>query len=855
MRNRGLEIYMLEQENEETYDMKSVINNEGLKEDQLIKYLVEINKFINEMTLGEKNTVNQILQASFLISQQITRGIRSKEAFTRTVMEIYYKTRSNSDFTVTNPKEAIVDEIERIFSDENYVTFVSDVTLKTNDLQTDSLMARIKQQAVMPIKHRSDRLLRYFLVHYYTISNKDDLTLRTLFMKKIIDEDLMDILEKVTRKELISSSTTQRDDFPLDSRWLSLKSSPFNENNVNNLVLMLYYNTVKYFDELEDDKYGRKGVKEFTLLRYAFAVKRKIIDCKIDDVALKSIANLFELFDVHFVNNVRNSIDNATLIDVISLLSWRFVIYKFLRDNHFETKSKHFAQLLTNFHLHYKWFVKKSITNVNRSLKCFDSSLEIGEIVKDVSAHLSGHFSILRKLAKYFRRTLRLPPPLINQIQIETADRAATLFAKNTLHDKACNFIETITRFIQNPNTRENIAKLKFQMDYEYNVQPDFNLSLETDLIDEVNSIETDSIKTGGRLLKKIDHLDVKILPLYDYMAVLQLLSSRNLPENFKKIPTIPAVLIALIERYNVTVDERLQCELTSTVSDYKINAPAINNKPYIIFDVKDVVDEENVAVETLSLHNPILTFVASELLLDDERDRLKPTSFGNYRISTRFHRNIKGILWNNIQQLSDERFDFVRNELIYLKGKLQDFAINLATSLNAITSGGDVTTILENCLQKLKETFDKEKILIEILNELLMESRKLVELNVENGKLQTESCHFVRLNLIANLYVLLNLFKSLLNSNLPPIDRLIKLTFKKRYAIDERENFENLLKSYELQNEVYSNSKKNLHPLCENIKAKIMEIDEKITNFDKYVAIRPENLTYATVINVSRFS
>lgn len=849
MRNRGLEIYILEQgtgEEEDRsvgkcddYDLKSIICNEGLNDNHLIESLLRINKFINALTLGEKTPVNQLLQASFLISQQITRGISAKEAFVRTVMEIYYKTRSKSEFNVQNVKEVIVDEIERIFLNDLRIPFVSDVTLKTNELQMNSSLARIRQQAVLPIKYQSDGLLRYFLIHYYTIAcSVKDVTLRSLFIKKkmtMIDDNksLMDGLEKITREYLIlRTSTKQLNVLPIDTRWLSRESSTI---HANNLILTLYYQLVKYFDELDDDKRGRKGVKEFTLLRYAYAIKCKLIDSKIDDVGIKSIGNLLELYDVNLLNNIKTiPIDDVTLINVISLLNWRFVIYKFMRDNNIQLKSKTFTQTLTNFHLHYKWFLKRSIKNINELLNCFDKNVEIETIVNEVSSHLTGHFSASRKLAKKFRRTLRLPPPLINDVQVKDAEIVADLFAKNTLHDKTCNFTETISRFLRCDNLRDDIIKLKIQMDYEYNVKLNYG------------PIEELSSKT----IKKAERLDVNILPLYDYIGVLQLLSSRHLPEYFKKVPTIPTILIALIERYNNTLDERLLNELTSAIYDYKLNAPAIKNKCYVRFDLDKFDDDrENDCDQDLSLHNPIVTYLTTGLLLDDVRDSLKATSFGSYRMSTDFHRKVKEILWHNVQQLSDVRYDFVRNELNYLSRELADFAIKLSATLQINSCNGDYTITLKSCLEKLNETLDKKDktsvLLVEILRELLLESPKLETINKNN-------CHLAKLHLIANLYILINLFKSLLNSNLPPVDRLIKLTFKKKYANIERENFRNLLSTYELQNDVYSNSRNNLHPLCENIKEKIVKIDEEIVNFDKYVAVRPENLTYATVINVS---
>lgn len=51
MRNRGIEIYMLN-ENENLYDTKSLISQAGLKDNRYIEILLRIHNFIADMILG-----------------------------------------------------------------------------------------------------------------------------------------------------------------------------------------------------------------------------------------------------------------------------------------------------------------------------------------------------------------------------------------------------------------------------------------------------------------------------------------------------------------------------------------------------------------------------------------------------------------------------------------------------------------------------------------------------------------------------------------------------------------------------------------------------------------------------------
>lgn len=191
-------------------------------------------------------------------------------------------------------------------------------------------------------------------------------------------------------------------------------------------------------------------------------------------------------------------------------------------------------------------------------------------------------------------------------------------------------------------------------------------------------------------------------------------------------------------------------------------------------------------------------------------------------------------------------KLNYSHNETKYLQNRLEDLAGSLAKAykLNSEPKN-NIKQIFEDTIRIFQNTKAKQSdYLVAILQEIL----------VENNKLCTENKLLQQLNCIANLYILLNLFKSQLNANLPPIDRLTKLTFKKRYAIIEKENFLNLMTSYEMQNDLYSNSRQTTHPLCECIRRKVEEIDERIVTFDKYVAVRPENLNYTTVIKVNQF-
>lgn len=176
----------------------------------------------------------------------------------------------------------------------------------------------------------------------------------------------------------------------------------------------------------------------------------------------------------------------------------------------------------------------------------------------------------------------------------------------------------------------------------------------------------------------------------------------------------------------------------------------------------------------------------------------------------------------------------------------MESFVVDLSKSL---TTNETFATPFELCRDALSKIRHPETdVLSEIMQQLRVESLK-----IETGCVINKENKMQQLDYVANIYILLNLFKALLNSKLPPIDRLTKVTFKKNYALKEKTLFENLLKSFEMQNEIYSNTAKTLHPLCAIIETKIANLREKIVQFGKYIAVRPEDVKYASVIKVSQ--
>lgn len=650
MRNRGLEIYILNEKESgkrNAYDLKSVINHCGLNSNQLIDSLIHIHDYISNVILGEKPNINHLLQSSFLISQQTSRGVDPYEAFSRTVNEVYLKA-----FTLQESKSTIFAEIELLFATTNKEPFDNHVTMTAKDLQSDSSLANIKQQAVLTVQYQNESMFPYFLMHFYALSsqaNKANLSFRTMYLNRMIRNAkglvLLELFDKTTGNFVDQKAELA---FPIDCRWLLPNCSSLSLNNkANTLYLMLHFVSHKHLYEPEGNaEFPKKGLKEqVTILQYIFGVKNKRIETKMDNCVVKYLGNLLELFDEYLLGLLSVEISNATLIEVMSLVRWRFVLYEYMQRHLFNVKGKNFAEIMANLHVHYKWFAKHSIKGVGNLLSVTED--KTSTLVGIINEGLSADNSVTKKLGKNYKKSLKLPPPLVNDTQIDLATKTAPIFQQRTLHDQMCNFQETLKVFCNNSEFRSSLIDLKFALNYDYKTVPDCYASLAATANNQTN--------------KPMKMHDVIILPLIDYFVLLRLQHSWVLPETFKTFPTVPFVLIGVLNRFNQTDDQRLMHELTTEFCDYKLNAAALNCYPYTKYGaVEEDVDEPCL---NLALHMPVLTFLITELLVDNANSakiHVKSTLYGNYRDSATFHGKIKTILWNNMLQLSDPQYLYV---------------------------------------------------------------------------------------------------------------------------------------------------------------------------------------------------
>lgn len=150
-----------------------------------------------------------------------------------------------------------------------------------------------------------------------------------------------------------------------------------------------------------------------------------------------------------------------------------------------------------------------------------------------------------------------------------------------------------------------------------------------------------------------------------------------------------------------------------------------------------------------------------------------------------------------------------------------------------------DILGKVNACVELLKPTKNLQNI-IDLLRICYLESNETAE-----------NSFLVKAKSIANSFFILGYLKALLNSKIPLIDPVMKVSLKQKYCLEEISDLEKLKRNYELQNLIYSDSPKTLHSYCVLLTAKIEELKKKIEKYEKYVAVRPAEISYKSLSEV----
>lgn len=573
---------------------------------------------LNFFFLAEPVALSHLLQSAFLLAQQLERGSYPYEAFLNTVTDVYYKSRTPNEFSVSDFETLLRAQIKELLNDKNTSINIYNnrATININHLQSFSEIEKVQQQAALLKNTNCDLSFLYLLIQVYSVTSREDFKTRRLFLQHSLRKTHILTAKQINRS--INDFLTQID-LPQDSRWLPdaiYKKKNLSNSNKIMLSMFLAVNS----DLCRAEKRG-------LLIEYMENVRLKKLEDKIDDTIVATALDLFEKYDGFLKNTTKSNIaiSDEQLIQTLSLYRWRNVFYKSTFVNIPKLNTIQFQEMLAQIHIHYKWFSKYGIhklvqvlnTNIDEALK---------ELVLITDGVLIHEFSTIRKLAKNYQKLIHPPPPLINNTQLTIIPAFHEISEKLNLYNKRNNFEAVLTVL----SLRSDVINLSVQLNFDFCELPVAFEDLRNGIA--ASNEQRLSIRT-------------QLLPVEDYFVRLQLLKMRNnwdlnaVGNLLQKSVTIPCGLAGSCLRYKQTSDVRLEHEINTEFYNYLINC-AVRCPGKFLKHQEDVV---------LSLFSPSLSYVVTELLVPREL-------YGclvSYLDTKKQLRILNAVLWRNMKQLS----------------------------------------------------------------------------------------------------------------------------------------------------------------------------------------------------------
>ncbi|KAL3283550.1 hypothetical protein HHI36_006689 [Cryptolaemus montrouzieri] len=842
MRNRGVEIYILndyETTSKNEFDWKSMIQINNLQSRKHIRVLLHMHEFLNDLILGEKPTVNELLQSAILISQQIRYGTEDSQAFLTSLIEVYYKTRSAIEFNSNDVYEVVSAKLKSLLSSSHYIDvhteidwFNENCTVRTDCWEISSEIQKFKQQSSLihsilkgDVVVENENVLEYLLVMFYSASTKNDFNSRQNYIRYIMngveDKFVLDLVEHIY-KEVLENVEFPSIDLPLDHRWLPDATYVVQSSHINRTLLklfvMVYYNN--------ESKLATMKTSATTLLDYMKSRKTNKVEDKFNNIVVNQFIELVEEFDSSLNILLRQSdlkLTNQDVVEILFLIKWRFVFYKCcLVDikNNLESN-----KLITNINVHYHWFFKYAVKNVAKILKR-NFNEELNGVLSQINQVVDKQTSGLFKIGSNYQKHSYKPPPYIQRSNLDVVMEYEAICYKYNICDKR-NKAETVLR--ENSNIRNILIDLKTVLTYNFeNVTEKIDVLKLTDAKNEC--------------LEEQNRYEFELTPFVDYLEQLEIRRG-NMDENFiRNSQLVPTDLVGTYLKYISTKDSRLCHELTKIYFIYLIESPSVHLKAYF--------DQEGEQTVSLSGHHPKLLYYLSTLLMSSESNGMNLTKLGNFRELMKQHRTLNINLWGNVRALHSADYDFTVMEERYIMNDVKTFIEQLSSSLNIDITNSTMKELVGKCTEKI-ETFAKT-ITSNEHQERISNFKQILINCTDNRELLKpcrSECIEEKILIISNIHVQLGYLKLVLNSQLHLIDPLTKKSIKKEYCEQAILDFERMKMCYELQNKVYSSSPNTVHELFEPIRDMIEKLAKKALSLGEYVAVRSDTLEYESVL------
>ncbi|CAG9814437.1 unnamed protein product [Phaedon cochleariae] len=845
MRNRGIELYILSENETKTsneFDRLGLINLEGMQNTMEIVSLNRIHASISDLTLGEKPTVKELLQAASLIAQQINMDKSTLEVFTDVVIEVYYKTRSAFEFDSDDPVAVIKNEVKQqlctVHELDHMPIEVNDlyddsITLKTSNIGVASMIEKIKQQSVLLLKYLGKDVnfeLLHRFVNYYSISSIEDLDMRHCYIESKLEdpsfhkfvEDLYNITSSVKNPGCKY--------LPLDNNWtpdtFHLEIDTLQSNKLNLALFLTSFYFLERHEREETKKKNRK-TKSVSLLDYMHERECNKIEDKFNDAVIDNYIKLIEEFDKFVVKVTSNlhTLSNNDTIRLCYLASWRFLLHKCTLTNIKSLTPAKQYDILVKLSAHYKWFNKFSVNQFS-SIVQIDLPAELTTVLGTINSKLEGHFALMQKLGSHYQKHSNRP--YINSAPLEVISAYNSIKHCYDLCQKGSDVVKILRIFKQETKLKALLVEVKSKLDYSA-----------CELSQELRDLH---LKCSGMEVQlELGEFDLKVSPLLDVFTQLQVRTGilRVDPSVLANDILVPPEFSGALMLYHEHQNPLLLPEIMRSYYTYLMYSASTRPGRYLKRDG----DRDDLV---LSCFSPRLAFYFSCLLVDDRGlGNSASVTLGNFRELTRVHGELSGILWGNVYQLSETKYDNLYTEkrqiIKIYETLIEELFHSMKINFPKHQPLQTLTITLTDALRQWKHA----STLSDPQEELEKFIKRLQKSSLNLTKLQNCSTLNESLLIISDLYMDLGYVKATLNSKLTPIDPLVKRVSKRNYCDDSIAMFGDMKKCYEEQNAIYSNNDSTRHAYCESI-GKLLE-ELTVVNYAFSTILSDDHVTKIT--------
>ncbi|KAK2585693.1 hypothetical protein KPH14_010307 [Odynerus spinipes] len=751
-------------------------------------------------------------------------------------------------------------------------------------------------------------LLPYLLLDFYERSSLDDVEIRNLWLTRMLTNG--DALKDLARKNKLLADEVLSFDFhtaerslPWDLAFLpGIAANNADDkvmNDANKLALLLYLRTMITMDDtVLDETFVDEKEKTMSVKEYSMAVYHNKLSSILKNQPL--VTDFVKL--VYQTNACVNCLlrDSALVIDNEAYVEFRqnlrycnrfFELGEMTLINKLERKNTNLEDIALLLRVHYKWLIKfiyKLFTSIDNSLFSEETINEMNKLFVTVNAInqllLSTH-DPFRKITKKIKKHLVVPLPHISETSMNVNVRIRKVL-KNFLPWGDRSNDQAMKQGLRIMSIQLNDAMaIRYQMISLWNniysnpIVDDSisNAISEIEQFCESNHLGLNTPMEMSMVLEKINSIDskeltamssnVQLWPIYEYLFLLSahasyrklcehstntMTDSQYLFENFSKIPSIPANLIAILSTiFTNEIDSNqrmlLMAELCVLLSQFSEHTHAVKDSKALLHwngIINDDADTSVVSYDAPKVHNfvdgAILMNLILELILQEAEQRKKDTilaatTLGTYAARTNQLNNLNNILWHNSVALTSRNYDLAKNDFIIMK-----FYLNLYVSaVENMYSENDIDKLITCAIEKqgkhrqseIENTFSMEYLKpIEDLREI---KKKLenVETNddvIERGK----------------TWMLVGYFELLIFGNLGYIDPIHKISLKLKCLEEDITDCKAAIYITTLQSHILRTSLQNedVHPRYLAIKRYLEAISKERDSLELLKAFRPSS-------------